>query len=598
MAISNRPGIILLTVLILISSILAGCSSNEESPSPTTSPTQTSIKPDISVPVLELWTGNPVVQTLYGAVEGFEDESATWIWKAVPFAKPPVSELRWKAPEDPDSWEGVRGETDFCQMCSQLDWLNGESVWGSEDCLYLNIWRPQSEETNLPVYVWIHGGGNVIGSANQVPTYFGSTLARNSNMIFVSINYRLGPFAWFTLPALRTGESGDEVNDSGNYGTLDIIKALEWIQNNIEAFGGDPGSVLTAGSSSGGTDVLGLMASPLAGELFHRAAILGTELDFSSVEEGESTSREVLLTMLVNDGTADSLENAEVHLESMSATEIESCLRSKTPTDIILSYPYVEFGQIVNPNIFEDGHVIVSDGADAFEKGTYPNKVPIVMGHCDECLKMFLFTDAYFEGKDDLYQTISSYGSALRKAEHIDSLAGRMSAHPDQPGVYVYRFKWGAWKEDGSSPIPAPYDLKIGAAHSLDTSFFLGNPVFNVFMTSWVFNDENRPGRKALSDAIMAYMAEFARTGNPNRSDGSLPKWEPWTSDANEPKCILFDADLENHNIKMSEVEFTVTGVQEALKSEVPEPLYSQACEFMTSYRITSDLINDGAHSE
>ncbi len=478
-------------------------------------------------------------------------------------------------------------------MCTQCDPLTGEQVLGNEDCLYLNVWRPQSEETELPVYVWIHGGGNVIGSANQVPTYYGSTLARKSNMVFVSINYRLGPFGWFTHPALRSGEPGDEADDSGNYGTLDIIKALEWIQKNIKAFGGDPDKVLVTGSSSGGTDVLGLMASPLAGDLFHYAAILGTELDFSSVEKGEATAQEVLSALLVKDETVASLAEAESHLVALSNTEIETYLRSKTPQEILLCYPQVEFGQIVNPNIFEDGYVIVADGADAFANGTYPNKVPIIMGHNHEALKMFLFMNTFFEDKDDLYQTITSYGSALRKAEHVDNLASKLSAHSDQPGVYAYHFKWGAWKEDGTSTIPAPYDLKVGAAHSLDMSFFLGNPIFNVFMTSWVFTEENRLGREALSDAIMAYMAQLAGTGNPNESGSGLPQWEPWTNGTDEPKCILFDADLDSAKIEMSTAELTVPGVLEAMKSEVPEPLYSEAFEFMSSYRITSGLIED-----
>ncbi len=139
---------------------------------------------------------------------------------------------------------------------------------GSEDCLFLNVWRPRTAERGLPVYVWIHGGGNSIGSASMTDEYSGTRLAHRSNMVFVSLNYRLGPFGWFTHPALREGTSAED--DSGNFGTLDIVHALRWIRDNIEAFGGDPGLVAVTGESAGGLNVLSLMISPPAEGLFHR----------------------------------------------------------------------------------------------------------------------------------------------------------------------------------------------------------------------------------------------------------------------------------------------------------------------------------------
>ncbi len=592
---SDRFGIIYLAILLLVSSIIIGCSSDEESPLPETIPAQTGVMPDTPVPALSLWKGGQIVQTLYGSVEGFEDESDTWVWKAVPYAKPPVGALRWKAPRDPDPWEGVRQSNDFCQMCPQFNWISGDEVWGSEDCLYLNIWRPQSEETNLPVYVYIHGGGNAIGCANQVPTYYGSTVARKSNMIFVSMNYRLGPFGWFAHPALRSGEPGAEADDSGNYGTLDIIKSLEWIQKNIEAFGGDPDRVIITGESAGGSNVYSILASPYAKGLFHTALAQSCMNDTATIEEGDATSHEIVLALLINDGIATDRAGAEAYLNTMSDTEIETYIRAKTPLGILLCYEQREFGEVVNPNIFEDGAVII---ADAFENGTYPNKVPIMLGSTKEELKMFLYMVDSFEGKDDLYQTATSYGSDLWKAVGVDNIARQLSACPDQPEVYVYRFNWGAWKDDGTSPIPAPYDLKVGTAHSLDQAFFLGNPVFNVFMTSWVFNEENRPGREALTDDIMSYVAQFARTGNPNKSGGDLSKWVAWTNEAGEPKCILLDANLDTVNIEMSPIELTVPGILEAMKSEVPEPLYSEAFEVLSTYRITSGLMKDNFSSE
>ena len=209
-----------------------------------------------------------VVQTRFGRVQGFADDEGTLVWKSIPYAAPPVGELRWRAPRDPAPRPGIRVSRSFGSGCTQFNPLVG-GIRGSEDCLTLNIWRPASPETGLPVYLWIHGGGNTIGSSVMVNEYRGNRVARASQVVFVSINYRLGPFGWFTLPALREGVSPED--DSGNYGTLDIIHALRWIRDNIAAFGGDPATVAVTGESAGASNVLSLMVSPLAEGLFHRA---------------------------------------------------------------------------------------------------------------------------------------------------------------------------------------------------------------------------------------------------------------------------------------------------------------------------------------
>ena len=589
MALVTRVITILIMCVISVF-LMNGCSSEESKTiekDPTPTPTETSYQD------LPVWTGSPVVQTLYGSVEGTEDASDTWAWKAVPYARAPVGEFRWKAPREPELWEGIRKSDEFCQMCPQYDWLSGEDVWGSEDCLYLNIWRPQSVEKNLPVYVYIHGGGNAIGSANQVPTYFGSTVADKSNMVFVSMNYRLGPFGWFTHPALRTGQTGDEADDSGNYGTLDIIKSLEWIQENIQAFGGDPNRVIVTGESAGGTNIYSLLESPLASGLFHTALIQSCMSYTESVKTGDSKSQEVLLSLLVNDNMAADGADAQTYLDSMSDNEIRNYLRSKSPQEIMACYEQREFGEVINPNIFADGFVIVADGADAFAKGTYPNKIPLMIGSNKEELKMFLYMVESFEGKEELYQAVTSYGSDLWKAEGVDEMARQLSSNPDQPPIFIYQFNWGAYRKDGSSPIPPPYDLKIGCAHTIDQAFFLGNPIFNVYMTSWVFTEENRPGREALTEDIMAYVAQFARTGNPNEPGANRPVWKPWTNEAEQPKCILLDADLEASRIDLSTIELTIEKVLQNLKSDIPEPLYTEVFEVLSNYRITSELLEE-----
>ncbi len=216
----------------------------------------------------ETWTDKPVVKTNYGLIKGFADKGLTWCWKGVPYAAPPVGPLRWKAPVDPAAWDGIRDAKKFGSSASQL--LPVVGAKGSEDCLYLNIWRPRGEARGLPVYLFIHGGGNSIGTGSS-RDYYGNAVAGKSNMVFVSVNFRLGVMGWFRHPAV-TG-SGSAEDQSGNFGTLDLIKALEWVHENIEAFGGDPGNVTIAGESGGAMDVLSLLTSPLADGLFHRAVV-------------------------------------------------------------------------------------------------------------------------------------------------------------------------------------------------------------------------------------------------------------------------------------------------------------------------------------
>ena len=151
-------------------------------------------------------TNDPLKRTTsYGTVVGSETVEGAWAWLGIPYAAPPEGALRWKAPQDPASWEGEKQALEFSGECPQYTDM-GEII-GDEDCLYLNVWRPQTDETDLPVYFWIHGGGNSIGTAST-PFYDGSNIVTNGNLVVVTINYRLGPMGWFAHPSLRNGSPG------------------------------------------------------------------------------------------------------------------------------------------------------------------------------------------------------------------------------------------------------------------------------------------------------------------------------------------------------------------------------------------------------
>jgi len=510
----------------------------------------------IAVPDIECsgWDGNEVVATENGDVKGFEDDANTWVWKAIPFASPPVGELRWKAPQDPDPWSGIREETEFCDSCPQffvgIDQIDTNAqLAGNEDCLCLNIWRPQSQETDLPVYFWIHGGGNSVGTAQIYP---GNILASKSNVVVVTIQYRLGPLGWFTHPALRNGESA--LDDSGNYGTLDMIKALEWVRDNINAFGGDPNNVTIAGESAGAIDVLSLMISPLASGLFHRAIAQSGLLSPVSVTAGDSYANTVIEALLVNDGTPE--DQAQGVRESMTDTEIEEYLRSKTTEDFFAALTPGIFGMIANPNVFMDGIVIHEDGADALNDPATYNQVPVILGTNLEETKLFLFFMSEQPIRRPLvYQAMARVTSDRWKVSGVDTLATMMSAHGSQPDVYAYQFLYGAYRMFGYNAWPTDVDginyaLGIGSSHSLEIPFFWGNHQWFLF-NDLLFREDNRLGREALSDAMIAYVAQFARTGNPN-GIGSSPEWIPWSNTEGASKRILFDSNDTEAIIEMS----------------------------------------------
>ena len=246
--------------------------------------------------------------TNFGSVSGIAYTNNTIAWLGIPYAKPPTATngLRWKVPHDPDSWDGTLPSLQSpseCEPCSQMGahpitWETTGPI-GSEDCLMLGIWRPNNNETNLPVYFWIHGGSNNYGGLFQID---GSVIASRSNMVVVAVQYRLGPFGWISHPSLRTGGAGNEENDSGDFGTMDTIKALEWVRDNIESFGGDPSNILIAGESAGAHNVMNLILSPLATGLFHKALHQSEGMRLRTVAAGESDAKKFISNLLAIDG--------------------------------------------------------------------------------------------------------------------------------------------------------------------------------------------------------------------------------------------------------------------------------------------------------
>lgn len=373
------------------------------------------------------------VRVEQGQLAGANGSSADMrVYRGIPFAAPPVGDLRWKAPQPAAKWQGVRQATEFSNACWQTQYPAAAAIYQaklpplSEDCLYLNIWTPaKSAKDRLPVMVWIHGGGFTRGFAGT-RSYDGEVLARKGAVI-VTINYRLGIFGFFAHPVL-SAESGHHA--SGNYALLDQIAALQWVQKNIAAFGGDPTRVTIFGESAGSWAVNALMASPLAEGLFHRAIgeSGGSFSPMKTLAEAEKEGEKLTASLAPLPAAAAKTEAADKP-ESQS---ILKALRAKLAEELLKASD----AETVRPMV--DGWVLPEDVATIFAQGKQ-NDVPLIIGYnADEGtalapqaanLKAMMFTGG-------VYQRYGSQADAFLKvypaASDEQAVSSFYSAYRDQ----------------------------------------------------------------------------------------------------------------------------------------------------------------------
>lgn len=432
------------------------------------------------------------------------------IFKGIPFAAPPVGELRWKAPQPVLPWNDVRkcdkfgpspmqGKPAAFSMWSEEFLIPAEPI--SEDCLYLNVWTgAQSADERRPVLVWIYGGGFVSGGS-AVPIYDGEAMAKKG-IVFVSINYRVGIFGFLAHPQL-TRESGHHA--SGNYGLMDQLAALTWVQQNIAAFGGDPGNVTIAGQSAGAMSVNCLVASPLAKGLFHRAI----------AESGAGfVNRSASLLNLEAEGVK--------LMRSMHLSMIDS-LRA-VPAEELMKQEIVYAGPVI------DGYVLPDNISNIFSQGK-ANNVDLLTGwNEEEGLTLGPVRNAqefqqdmkarYAGDSTDFFRYYPAGSDAEAEMSQLklarDIIFGVQNytwanVQSRQGGkTYVYRFTH-------RPPATGKY-LKYGAFHTAEVPYAFNNLQF-----------VKRPWKEAdhtLADMMSSYWANFVKTGNPNWK--GLPVWEQY----------------------------------------------------------------------
>jgi len=423
----------------------------------------------IAAPAFAAANTAPVVAVDAGKLAGaVEDGVASW--KGIPFAAPPVGPLRWRAPQPAAPWSGVRQAVEYAHDCMQLPFASDAAPLGTapaEDCLYANVWKPaKAKAKKLPVLVWIYGGGFVNGGSSP-PTYSGARLAKQG-VVVVSFNYRLGRFGFFAHPAL-SGEAAAADGPQGNYGFMDQIAALQWVQRNAAAFGGDPSQVTIFGESAGGMSVNTLLTSPMAQGLFAKAVVLSGG-DGGTVNAPLAFVEQAGANFAGKKGIAADDPQALAKLRALPAGEVVDGMN-------LANRPAAEPPTYVGP--FADGKLAIDSGR-AFAEGRFA-KVPVMIGA----------TAADIGGKT---------GFMVAGAR---SLASTLAAQGVP--VYAYRFSYVAESLN-----------EQGAQHATDIPFFMDTAAIK-------YGDKTTARDRAMGKAMSSYLVNFAKRSDPNGA--GLPVW-------------------------------------------------------------------------
>ena len=470
------------------------------------------------------------------------------VWEDIPYALPPEGLLRWKAPRTFTDETAVifPKEGNGClQESSIYAGISGDGIVGQEDCLYLDIRAPENFMNNsLPVMFWIHGGGNTIGVKDY---YDFSELIRRHEVLVVTINYRLGPMGWFTHPAIQDLQEG--LDKTSNFGTLDIIEALHWVQKNISRFGGDPENVTIFGESAGGHNVLSLLASPASNGLFHKAiSQSGYTSSFTKNEAiGLNPQGEVINDLgsdqaLQRYGSSSygSIKNLYTNNPIKYGDEYQKYLRSIDGKELLAVYELIandSFDRI--PLATRDGLVIPMNGIqDALKDLNNRKNVSVMAGSNKDELSLWLGANRYFVNgyfpltqlipipkvelkKEDLYKLWVKTRSQGWKFRGVDEpLMALEQAGYDS--LYSYRFDW----DDQKKSFFADFPNLVGAAHGFEIAFITGNfqfgPIGRYLYPKGDLRDQ-------MEDTMMNAWASFAKNGSPDT--GKIPKWKKFDGD-------------------------------------------------------------------
>ncbi|MGE7612596.1 carboxylesterase/lipase family protein [Paenibacillus sp. NPDC101420] len=468
----------------------------------------------------------PIAVTSYGKLQGREEDGVN-VWRGIPFAAPPVGELRFRAPQPPEAWSGIRDASEFGPVSHQPADTRGTRFGGltprhSEDCLYLNVWSPASPGEALPVMFWIHGGTFVTGAGSQ-PQFDGTSFAKNGNVVLVTINYRLGPFGFMHLSSLGDGFAS-------NQGLLDQIAALEWVKLNIAAFGGDPQRVTVFGESAGSMSIAALLAMPAAKGLFAGAIMQSGAAQTLPNQQGKDIAVALLTELGISPDGDTSL------LNTFSAEQI-----IEAATRMTIKLTGGSIGMLFQPVI--DGDTLPVDPAQAVAEGSAQG-IPLLIGTNRDEGNLFFRGEtpgADFDESLKALEQMMGTGSLAEVASHYSStwegqaeiltdlyfwgtsisLAENQLAYAP---VWMYRF-------DGTVP---GHPLLNKAVHGAEIVY-----AFNNLSHVTRLGVEITPAMQKLAESMHTAWIAFAHRGNPATSELSWPEYN-----LEERPTLIFDEEM------------------------------------------------------
>jgi para-nitrobenzyl esterase len=485
----------------------------------------------------------PVIGIQAGRLAGLHENNVE-VFRGIPYAAPPVGELRWHAPIDIEEWQGIRPATEFGAACPQpFNLLFADSGEQSEDCLYLNVWTPDHAAQGLPVLVYIHGGAFLYGSGAQ-RVYDGSAFAARG-VVVVTINYRLGVLGFLAHPALS---AENDRQTSGNYALLDQLKALQWVQDNIQEFGGDPDKVTIMGESAGSVSICALLCSPLAQGLFQGAIAMsggapGKLRDLHNARDGMASMEDI----------GEQWANRVMHkLELNEFSELRSVTWEKLQGDGDLETLRTEYDlasmMSMDDSICIDGYVLKDSPTAIFRDGKqWP--VPLIAGSLEHEGGMFTMglkfrdIDHYQSTLESIFGVKTPLAQILYPADNPDYAVQQLTQFISdgfatgaralvrdmsdvQEDCWLYRFDYVS---------PAARLSGVGTFHGSEIPYFLGS-----FPLPVVYGR----GSQLLSDRLGTYLLNFIRSGDPN-SEGFLdwPRYQSGDDSfltINQPMGIAF----------------------------------------------------------
>ena len=515
------------------------------------------------------------VETSSGIVEGYKKGRVIY-WDDIPYAKPPIGQLRWKAPQTFDNSKNIilPKENNYCvQRPSSLGGPGGEGLYvGTEDCLYLDISAPVRKKSELlPVMFWIHGGGNTSGLKDL---YDFNKIVKKHNVIVVRINYRLGPFGWFHHPSVQDFQTG--IDKTSNFGTLDIIAALNWVKRNITHFGGDPNNVTVFGESAGGHNVLSLLVSNKSKGLFHKAiSMSGYTTSISPQDAYKQNKKSSTSSYTSSEIIKKIIRDLDEAKETYSNKEIRDILLNLTTKDFFKHYAHRKTYEEI-PLLTSDNVVIPQIGLrEALYEKDFVNIVPTIAGSNRDEVKLWLATAEYFVEleysavgsvlkipnvrlKDkEAFEAFNYYRSSAWKIRGVDvPLEGLHTAGNND--LYAYRYDW----DDHRRYIVADFKELIGAAHATEIPLLAGNAKL---VGGYPLSDLIYPTGKSkfyISRNMMRFWANFAKYGEPGKSTNSV-SWDPIVNDKKlGTSFIVLDS---KQNLKNSSVSSTFKSLAEEL---------------------------------